>query len=699
MKAAVLSEQLSVENDVPELLCMPQVLIDLIEACLGDSGVQSLADIVLQDAALTTRILSTASKTSSQSFNSQEPVSSAIQSLGVPMITGIALQAAKQVMTSGLSGRALEFQYGLWMSSRISGIAARCLAPSVNYPHIEEAQLSGLFLNLGIQIFFSRDRDGYAVLDVSPWSSPVQCQFEQTRYGLDHLQLADALIGQWQLDSFLADSILFLHADILQVEQSSPLLKVARLANSFSQSVGVLSEETYQLADHLFGLNQSEVEYLFDWTQGLYPASVELLGHGEKLGCDFSSSIGRLTDLTFMLADQEAARARLAGAEDRHDLVRIARSLYLENSTAVDAAFFLLDRENNQLAGIPVEGQPRMTGEMRISFDADICLATKALSKGELYHSFLESHSLTVTDQLLMRLCKCPAIFCIPFRQNDQALGVAVLGIRDRSALDGLQSLQIRMFAQVIGAALHELIGDDKELLVEGSHLLLDRVSHEINTPLTIIGNYAEVLRHIHENDDNSELAEAIKKEALRIDEIVKYYLQQQDIPDFPGQKTDLNQLIRETLDSIRDEEFATRRVDVQLALADNLEKLSTNPVLVRQILINLIRNAAEALTENGTIRITTRTNIFADSGRYVEVVVHDNGPGIAEHIQRQLFSPVVSTKGAGHSGLGLSIVKTMVADLGGKISCHSSPEEGTGFYLLLPLDDQPLKNAQEIPC
>jgi HD-like signal output (HDOD) protein len=135
-------------------LCMPQILVDLLEACLEQQSLHVVAEIVMQDAALAARVIQAAAKKGS-SLDAGEPVSSAVQQLGIPMLTTLALEAAREVLRLDLSEEELVFQYQLWFRARVGGIAARCLAPSVNYPYIEEAQLSGLLINLGIQALLS----------------------------------------------------------------------------------------------------------------------------------------------------------------------------------------------------------------------------------------------------------------------------------------------------------------------------------------------------------------------------------------------------------------------------------------------------------------------------------------------------------------------------------------------------------------
>lgn len=97
--------------------------------------------------------------------------------------------------------------------------------------------------------------------------------------------------------------------------------------------------------------------------------------------------------------------------------------------------------------------------------------------------------------------------------------------------------------------------------------------------------------------------------------------------------------------------------------------------------MINLMKNAAEAMQNGGTLLVSTNGN----AGEYVEITLRDDGPGIPAEVMESLFKPVASSKGAGHAGLGLSIVKNIVDELDGKIFCRSNGISGTVFQILLP--------------
>lgn len=671
---------------------MPQVLAEVIEACLNSRPHQELADAVLKDAVFAARVILAAHKTGDRGLAAEEPVSSAVRALGSPMLVSIALQAASEVASRQWSDRQLAFQYRLWESSQIGAVAAQCLAPSVNYPAVEEAQLCGLLLNLGIHLLASRHGEAYVGEDVSAWGAEGQCSVERQLYGTDHLRVADQLISQWPLDSFLGDAIRFLDADPTQIEQSGPLLKIARLAREFCADPVTPSEPLEQLAESLFGLRKSEIDYLFSWAGGLFPKLPDP-DRTDALREDLEGARQRLTDLIVMLADQEALRARLYATRTPEALSRVGRALYLENTPATDVVFFMLDRHDGRLTGVASGPQQRMAAQLSFPQGAADGLLLATLEGLAISDSVKVQQPLSVTDQLLLRLCRGHQVSCHPLLDGDRLFGIAVLGCAVEEDLPLLDTLRIRMIDQLLGGRLAQISAEPVQGEAGGE--VLRRVNHEVNGPLTVIANYAEVLRHIVDGQDHQQLTTSIKAESRRIHDIIHYYLNQQELPGFVGEAVDLNQLAEEVCAGLSDSELSAGTIAIRKNFSRGLDKLTTNPVLVRQVLVNLLKNAAEALSEGGTITLATRDSYLADGGRHAELIVEDSGPGIAPQIRGQLFQPVVSTKGPGHGGVGLSIVKQMVDDLGGRISCSSQPEGGTSFCVQLPYASSAARNSR----
>ncbi|MEJ2201346.1 MAG: ATP-binding protein [Desulfuromonadaceae bacterium] len=149
------------------------------------------------------------------------------------------------------------------------------------------------------------------------------------------------------------------------------------------------------------------------------------------------------------------------------------------------------------------------------------------------------------------------------------------------------------------------------------------------------------------------------------------------------GAILDLNRVIEDLFRLFDKSLFQVRKITAELDLDKGIPKLSLPAGAVKQILMNLVKNAAEAMSEGGTLRVSTRDRIYKNGSQYVELQVCDNGPGLPDQILSSLFKPVASTK-QDHAGLGLAIVKNLLDRLSAEVTC-SSATTGTRFQMLLP--------------
>jgi signal transduction histidine kinase len=119
--------------------------------------------------------------------------------------------------------------------------------------------------------------------------------------------------------------------------------------------------------------------------------------------------------------------------------------------------------------------------------------------------------------------------------------------------------------------------------------------------------------------------------------------------------------------------------------MADEADRIEGDPDILKQILVNLVKNAIEALADTGgRIEIASRGHVNRERRLYLELAVSDTGPGLSREVLANLFSAVKSTKEGPHHGLGLSIVHSLVKQLNGHIACRSG-KTGTSFEILLP--------------
>ena len=198
------------------------------------------------------------------------------------------------------------------------------------------------------------------------------------------------------------------------------------------------------------------------------------------------------------------------------------------------------------------------------------------------------------------------------------------------------------------------------------------------------MNNYLGILSYKLDKDKPAqEDVQTIKSEIERISQILNRLTEPESPPDETS-PVDINAIIADLTHVFQTSLFASKNIQITLDLDERINSLQSNANALKQIYTNLIKNAVEALPANGQIMVYTQDHVNVDGKEHIELSVADDGPGIDIDILPRLFSPVESTKGDDHAGLGLTIVKNLVAELHGSISCRSS-DKGTSFHILLP--------------
>lgn len=222
--------------------------------------------------------------------------------------------------------------------------------------------------------------------------------------------------------------------------------------------------------------------------------------------------------------------------------------------------------------------------------------------------------------------------------------------------------------------------------------MLAAGVAHEINNPLTSVAGYAEALLRRFRADssldsdprlqDFSKYLQVIIRESYRCKGIIDSLLSFSRKSDGSVTTVDLNAILNEVLELVR-HKSCYEKIAVQTSLQQDLPNIVGDPSGLRQIFMNLLLNAHQAIKESGTVSIATE---WTGTGS-VAVRIQDNGCGISKENIDQIWDPFFSTKQVGSGlGLGLAITYSIIKRHGGDICVESTAGQGTTFTIRIPI-------------
>ncbi len=212
--------------------------------------------------------------------------------------------------------------------------------------------------------------------------------------------------------------------------------------------------------------------------------------------------------------------------------------------------------------------------------------------------------------------------------------------------------------------------------------LLAAGVAHEVNTPLTGISSFVQMLMDGAEPDDpKTAVLQKIEKQTFRAARIVNGLLNLARPAQIERGPVDINAVIGDVL-SLLDHQMRTGRIQVRKEMAAVAPVVDGTEYKLQQVFLNLFLNARDAMPKGGWLTIVTRTE-----GANAVVEIADTGSGIPADQLSRIYDPFFTTKEIGKgTGLGLSITYGIVQEHDGTIACESAPGQGTRFSLTLPL-------------
>jgi signal transduction histidine kinase len=212
-------------------------------------------------------------------------------------------------------------------------------------------------------------------------------------------------------------------------------------------------------------------------------------------------------------------------------------------------------------------------------------------------------------------------------------------------------------------------------------------MAHSIRNPLTSVKMRLFSLdRTLHLSEHQKDDFQVISEEILHIDTIVQNFLEFSRPPKLKMQPISPSEVVDLVL-RLLEHRLESYNVEVRLHRQQPLREIQGDPERLKEVLVNVIENACEAMEGGGSITIHEEAHSDATLGRVVEIRLADNGPGVPESIKAKILEPFFSTKEEG-SGLGLSIATRIVEEHGGRLELTSKEGEGSTFSIILPVKE-----------
>ncbi|AGF78678.1 putative signal transduction protein [Desulfocapsa sulfexigens DSM 10523] len=697
---------------------LPQVLLKLVETCDNDEmALSELSEIISKDASICSRVLTLVNSSYFNLNSTVINIDQAVVYLGADTIKNIAITASVQQIFNKFRQNEHLSMERFWWNSLTSAIYAKRIAKEICYENSEEAYLAGLIHNLGELLLWMNFPEECIAIQSKNKNTILQCSKEEEQIGINHCDAGAWLVKQWKLNSLIADAVLYHHTSLEQVKGNPPLVKIVCLADQCCQAGEAGSEDLYEVGRELFDLGSEQVAEICAGVEEETKEVAEGLGikvspPSEKASKQFSESRGPERDLQQQVKNYSLLHGfleNLVAAENR-DVILKAIEQAINILFDIETVFFFLhDFEQQQLYG-------RASTLNRYSEQLQKLIFSTEQGKSLLVKSMLEKRSISITqkaefqmesrvDSQLFDLVGGKGMLYFPMTAQNRSVGVMVFGVDGSTGKELLNESEYDLVQLLANQAAMSLYLDEvkrrhaekiHEARLDAASMAAAKVVHEVNNPLGIIRNYLKIVEmKLPATGALQDEFTVLDEEITRISMIV----QQLDAFSTSNKRTyeliDINDLLSGVLSVLSRSVFYSSNLQVHFMPDPDLPDIMADAGAIKQIAINLLKNAAEAMTDGGNVYVATSSRCMDEFAEFhtadkkshcIELTIRDDGPGVSEKILGQLFDPFTSTKGKGHSGLGLSVVNSLVTEMNGVVTCRSNRTDGTLFCITLPI-------------
>jgi PAS domain S-box-containing protein len=392
------------------------------------------------------------------------------------------------------------------------------------------------------------------------------------------------------------------------------------------------------------------------------------------------SVLKNVTDIRHIGEELARGRARLQTAEEEIRIERDRLDLVLRN---VPNPIIVVDNDNHIMSMNPAAER------LFKPTSATARASSAALANDARFTSFLAGLRLDPATSKRGEIGLSD-----PRSEERLEMEVSATEIRDaRGAVIAIVSVMqdIGRLRELERRRLEQVLFDSEKLAATGR--LAASIAHEINNPLEAVQNALYLLqKEFGEDATKRPYLDIAARETQRMSRILRqmlgFYRQQEAMAE-----TDLNALVEEA-GGLVSKRLRERGVQIASQLDPGLPRIRASADQLKQVLLNLVLNAADSMPKGGTITVATMAGAGAETevlGRdAVQIQVRDTGEGIPDELLAQIFEPFFSTKPGKGTGLGLWVSQSIVQNHGGTMRVRSRVGRGTTFMITLPVQGPP---------
>ncbi len=706
-------EKIKQSKNLPQI---PQVMLRLIKACNAEkTSIEELTGIISTDPSLVSRLLQIIGSPYVNLPKEVNSIKTAVVYLGIDTIRNIAISTSAMHFFK-LAKVVKDFDIiRFWYHSYKCAVIARKVSEENGYSNPDEFFLAGLLHDIGRLILMQNFPEEYkSILETATTEKQILVS-EMKLFDTDTPQVSAWLFSQWNLNPLISDAVLFINESTEQIESALSHVKMLYISNLLAQADAIekipevlaLTNISGPRLEQIAGSAEEEVAVI---SKNL---GFDLTGAKEKI---YEEAItAEIKDLSLFFGTLQ----NLLQAKDVESVLDITQNGLKIIFQIARIFYFFLDEKKGILTGFcsSQDKSHKIIRSIAIPLSSRSSLLVTCINEQEVQNSLKKDgeRKPAISDHQIIRLLETEGMYCVPIYSSDKASGVMVLGVDEKTAhdLDDNKGL-IKLFSKQAGVCLQSIRFHSEYALhihekkMEAYATLTDKVIHEINNPISIIKNYIESLglklpdKHPAQTE-LSVIGEEMNRVAGLLDRLRSF-----SRPKIEGfEPVDMNHLCQSILDILKKSILMPKQIEASLSIDPELPKIKSDPNGLKQILINLIKNASEALDKGGKITVSTRflaesAKIMIDEKKRIpgsiEIEVSDDGPGIDEKVRETLFEPYTTTKArTSNSGLGLSIVHSIVKELNGQICCQSEKGKGTRFIITLPVNSSKKKGNGHI--